>query len=361
MKKKKEKISKVKRKRKTMSNMNKLILLFLATIIIYLTIILPIRFCVVTFSWHWFVFGLIAIIIPYAFIYFQFWSQKKLAFNETQQKNANVVTVKFILYFWYLDCLYMTIFNQWKLWIYILGLITIIKIFYSLTVAFLGKKQKNKILDISLVVDFLLGVGLTVYLIYLIPDKFANLQTIVATIVAAVYGGLLTLVGVAWTIKHSDKQKREDELAKAKPMFTFNMVAEQSMNIHQQKICLICDDPETELLEMKQHPNRNESYMELENSNNASFIINRFFYDKSWHKASANNTVLPHNKILIQLSRKDIIEHPIMEIEDIYGRRFYYDLMFICFPKKLNPNFYSLSELKEISLENLQIRKVPLE
>ena len=96
------------------------------------------------------------------------------------------------------------------LWIYILGVITLIKIFYGLSVTFLGKKQKNAILDISIVFDFLLGVGLTVYLIYLIPDEFNNLQTIVTAIIAAVYGGLLTLVGVAWTIKKGDKDRKED-------------------------------------------------------------------------------------------------------------------------------------------------------
>ena len=166
-----------------MSNTDKFMLVFLATLIIYLAIILPIRLCVVSFSWHWFVFGLIAVVIPFAFIHFQLWSQKKLSFTDEQKKNANVVTVKYILYFWFLDCLYMAIFNQWILWIYILGIITLIKIFYGLTVTFLGKKQKNAILDISIVFDFLLGIGLTVYLIYLIPDKFINLQTIVTAMI----------------------------------------------------------------------------------------------------------------------------------------------------------------------------------
>lgn len=208
--KKKEKKQKIKKERKPMSNSDKFILVFLTTLIFYLAIILPIRLCVVAFSWHWFVFGLVAVVIPFAFIHFQLWSQKKLSFADDQKKSANVVTVKYILYFWFLDCLYMVIFNQWKLWIYILGIITLIKIFYGLAVTFLGKKQKNVILDLSIVFDFLLGVGLTVYLIYLIPDKFNNLQTIVTAIVAAVYGGLLTLVGVAWTIKKGDKDRKED-------------------------------------------------------------------------------------------------------------------------------------------------------
>ncbi len=215
---KKEKAPKVKRERKPMKNADKFMLVFLTTLIIYLAIMLPIRLCVVSFSWHWFVFGLIAVVIPFAFIHFQLWSQKKLSFTDEQKKKANIVTVKYILYFWFLDCLYMVIFNLWILWIYILGIITLIKIFYGLTVAFLGKKQKNAFLDISIVFDFLLGVGLTVYLIYLIPNKFNSLQTIVTAIVAAIYGGLLTLVGVAWTIRKQDQIRREEEKKKYRPI-----------------------------------------------------------------------------------------------------------------------------------------------
>lgn len=208
--KKKTKKQKLKKERKPLSNMDKFMLVFLATLIIYLAIILPIRLCAVAFSWHWFVFGLVAVITPFAFINFQLCSQKKLAFTEVQKKSASVITVKYILYFWFLDCLYMVIFNQWILWIYILGVITLIKVFYGLTITFLGKKQKNVILDISIVFDFLLGISLTVYLIYLIPESLRNLQTIVTAIVAAVYGGLLTLVGVAWTIRKGDKDRNDD-------------------------------------------------------------------------------------------------------------------------------------------------------
>ena len=227
-KKKREKKQKIKKERKAISNMDKFMLVFLATLIIYLAIILPIRLCVVAFSWHWFVFGLVAVIIPFAFIHFQLGTQKKFAFTDEQKQNASVVTFKYILYFWFLDCLYMTIFNQWKVWIYILGVITLIKTFYGLAITFLGKKQKNTILDISLVFDFLLGISLTVYLIYLIPNEFTNLQTILTAIVAAVYGGLITLVGVAWTIncnnearkqdlERINKERKEEEINKAKP------------------------------------------------------------------------------------------------------------------------------------------------
>lgn len=335
----------------------KLSIIYALIVIAFLIIILPIYFCVGGFSCHWIIFGIIALLIPYGVIHFALNITLNKNLSQKEKQQISIKTILLISFYWLADSFYMAMFNNWLLWIYVIGIVVLAIILVNLAKVFINDTSYKYFL----IFDLIIGICLTVCLIYRIPDKFNNLQTIVTAIVAAVYGGLLTLVGVAWTIKHSDKQKREDELAKAKPIFTFNIVAEQSMNIHQQKICLIFDDPETELLEMKQHPYRNESYMELDNSNNASFIINRLFYDKCWHKASANNTVLPNNKILVQLYRKDIIEHPIMEIEDIYGRRFYYDLMFIRLPKKLNPNFYSLSELKEITLQELQTRNIPIE
>ena len=37
-----------------------------------------------------------------------------------------------------------------------------------------------------------------------------SLREIITTIVSAVYGGLLTLVGVAWTIRKGDDDRRRD-------------------------------------------------------------------------------------------------------------------------------------------------------
>ena len=78
-------------------------------------------------------------------------------------------------------------------------------IFYNLTRAFLSNTKKHWW---GLLQDFLWGVAITVYLIFLIPND--ALQTIVLSITAAVYGGLLTLVGVAWTIKDTNEKRKED-------------------------------------------------------------------------------------------------------------------------------------------------------
>lgn len=215
--KKVRKIKKVHKSRKPLTSVEKCSLLFAVVIAIYLAVILPIRLCVTGFSWHWFVFGLLAIVFPFGIINLRLRIITKDVYTDKQIINANIVTVKYILYFWVLDCLYMSIFNQWIICIYILGAVVLIKIFYDSAVTFISKTAKSKIENICLVLDFIIGVSLSVYLIYLIPDSYKGLQTIVTSIVAALYGGLLTLLGVAITIKKGERDRLEDERNKHIP------------------------------------------------------------------------------------------------------------------------------------------------
>ncbi len=215
--KKVRKIKKVHKSRKPLTSVEKCSLLFAVVLAIYLVVILPIRLCVTGFSWHWFVFGLLAIVLPFGIINLRLRIITKDVYTDKQIINANIVTVKYILYFWLLDCLYMAIFNQWIVCIYILGTITLIKIFYDSATMFIAKAARSKIENISLIVDFIVGVALSIYLIYLIPDRLKDLQTIVTSIVAALYGGILTLLGVAITIRKGERDRIKDEKNKYIP------------------------------------------------------------------------------------------------------------------------------------------------
>lgn len=207
-------------------------------------------------------------------------------------------------------------------------------------------------------------MALTIYLIYIIPNY--DLREIVSVIVAAIYGGLLTLVGVAWTIRQSAIQKHEDELAKAKPLFTFNFFTERNPMISNRKICLV-DSNETPktISEAIQEFKGVASYMEIENSAQSSFTIKRFYFDGVWHSVSANNAVLPNNRLLIQLYREDIVSHPIMEIEDIFQRKYYYDLMFtiLLSPNEdlTAPHTTTLTQMTQITTQEVLSRKINID
>lgn len=102
---------------------------------------------------------------------------------------------------------------------YIAGAIVLIFIIISIsqTIPNWGEKNKTGIIaKLFTIIDFLSALAVIIYLIYLIND--ATLQNIVLIISSAMTGGLLTLSGVAWTIKRQDKIRREDETNKNKPI-----------------------------------------------------------------------------------------------------------------------------------------------
>ncbi len=83
-------------------------------------------------AWHWIVFGLFFLLIPIGFAYWGVLCQKKHNPTEQQKKNLSLWIGKATLLFWLYDLLYMAIFNQWLVWIYIFGILAVIIIFTNL-------------------------------------------------------------------------------------------------------------------------------------------------------------------------------------------------------------------------------------
>ena len=224
-------------------------ILSLTIMLIFLIIAIPLHIFVDEFSIYWFWFAFFVIFIPLAFLNMLDWLINSKALTEEKKKSASINICKYIGLFWLYDLLYMSIFNEWIVLEYIFGVLAIIIIFYNLTKAFLSDLNSIKWM---LPFDLLLGVGLSIYLIYEISDT--NLQTIVTSIVSALYGGLLTLIGVAWTIRHTNKEKKEDELRSIRPfiypfnpyndfdikhLMTFRFIEEDKANLKRKYIGMI--------------------------------------------------------------------------------------------------------------------------
>ncbi len=171
------------------------------------------------YSWFWAAFVLVFLYFPVFTFGIRNFLKKEKEHTEEQSKTSLKNCWKYVGFYWLLDLFYMAIFNYWiadaqsqTLWLtlqFVFGGLAMIYIFYNLARAFLSNSPKHWW---WLLQDFLWGVAITVYLIFLVPD--ATLQTIVLSITAAIYGGLLTLVGVAWTIKdNSEKIKQERKLS----------------------------------------------------------------------------------------------------------------------------------------------------
>lgn len=232
-----------------------------------------------------------------------------------------------------------------------IGYVVFIAVFINLTV--LSRKNVNSkhvvtLLIICIIIPVVVLITFPFYVQWcgLSGDRF----TTFVSVYAAMVSGGLTLVGVAWTIKHSEKTKHDEELSKAKPLFTFNFIDKgDNFDVNNVKMCIT------------PNPGGIASYAELENSDNSTFVITRFYFENKWHVPMANNVVLPRNNLLILLWRKNCEEYPIMEVEDICGRKYFYILIFMCLPTKEQIEYCVLAEIRKISLTELENRKITIE
>lgn len=131
-------------------------------------------------------------------------------------KLSKLLGIRYLIFSLFIDAFYISIPYQNITCQFIFGGLTLLTIFVNLSVNFVQSDKNKLIKRFELVFDFVLGVGLSIYLIYIIPNP--DLKNIIIPIVSAVYGGLLTLVGVAWTIRKSDNDRKQEQEQKAKPV-----------------------------------------------------------------------------------------------------------------------------------------------
>lgn len=293
-------------------------------IAIYLAIALPIHFCVSAFSWHWFCFGLFFLIIPLGLICSKTYFENKMNQTAEQQKKFNQALGIGMLKFWLADFVYMTAFNHWLIPTYIIGIIVLIIVFNSLVNAFLGKRDNNSFLNFCLASDLIIGIALTIYLIYIIPENTGNLQNIITTIVAAIYGGLLTLVGVAWTIRRQDDLHRRDEKSKNKPMFRYCIVH----NDIEDYVMVFCFEG---IDDRKSGDFFHFDYV-FKNFDNANFILEYIIVNdiKMYPQFDANIEKNEYFIIRGLCKKGEIVTKYLIGVKDILGNDYTFELLFDC-------------------------------
>lgn len=174
--------------------------------------IFVIRYYRITYIWLWVIFGVVAIYTFFFFLSLFSYEFKHRELTEDKKQKISINAVKCIILYWLFDLTYMGIFNGWISVIIICGVLAVTIVFYNLAHALLNISES---LRMWLVFEFLFGMGISIYLIYIIPDE--TLQNIIVAVVAAVFGGLFTLIGVAWTFKKGDIDRKEDERKKNIP------------------------------------------------------------------------------------------------------------------------------------------------
>lgn len=325
-------------KEKPLSKFDKVALIIIA---IYLVIAVPLVCCVDAFSVYWFFFGFVAVFCPIVFL----WRSSKIIEKKGGVKSRAGIailaeTVVCIIQFWLYDLLYMAIFNGWLIWQFVFGVISVIIIFVNLVKTF---ANEVKVARFMLALELVIGLGLTIYLIYIIPID--SLRTIVTAIVAAVYGGLLTLSGVAWTIHRSDKLKKEEEIQKAKPIFTFEMQCDGNADMTGKKVCL--SDEEHADFECR-------CFVMFENSDHSVFSIEGIYHDNKWCDVAGNKVVLPHGKVYVDFCFNDTND-VYLKVVDSLKNDYYYKMriLWVGFKPNVEANLFTINGLQEICKQTL--------
>lgn len=245
--------------------------------------------------WLWLIFWSVIVIFPIAFYNLACIAKRGRNLTEKQKKILAANAIKYTLFYWFCDLFFMSFIIDNLVCKFIFGGLVVLIVLYNLSMAFLKQtvKNGNKLLKLGLLQDFVVGIGMSIWLIYLIPDS--DLQTIAMTMVAAVYGGLFTLVGVAWTIRKGDKDRKEDlqrlenerkeeERRKYSPVFSV-----VNKNIDMEKCVFIAlDDVENIdkiVIQSDDTDNIRLQPIRIENSSKVEFYVYGFLFDDEFYAA----------------------------------------------------------------------------
>lgn len=260
--------------------------------------------------WKWLIFWSVIVILPIAFYNLACIAKRGRNLTEKQKKILAANAIKYTLFYWFCDLFFMSFIIDNLVCKYIFGGLIVLIVLYNLSMAFLKQtvKNGNKLLKLGLLQDFVVGIGMSIWLIYLIPDS--DLQTIAMTMVAAVYGGLFTLVGVAWTIRKGDKDRKEDlqrlenerkeeERRKYSPVFSV-----VRKNIETQK-CVVLNLDDIENIDKVTTQNWNNTNIKLqpicvENSSKVEFYIYGFLFDEKFYATTEKFLIKKDYCIIIQ-------------------------------------------------------------
>ena len=176
-------------------------------------------------KWLWVIFAYIAVFTPCFFLSLLVFDVKQNGKDTEKHQKSLANIVKNIALYWFVDLFYMSVFNYWIIYIenqtfntmwlslqFVFGILSLVIITFNLTQVFLNGQRS---LWFFMALEFVLALIICGYLIFIIPN--CNIQEIVLTIASALLGGILTLVGVAWTIKKGDSDRRETQQLTLKP------------------------------------------------------------------------------------------------------------------------------------------------
>ena len=208
--------------------------------------------------------------------------------------------------------------------------------------AYDNKNRLSRVI-ISSILFVTLGYVTFFYSSYGLEDK--TIFNSLISIFSAIVGGGLTLGGVAWTIKKSDNDKKQEEIKKAKPIFDFSPIFDQPVVVSGSKNCFPEDEEKGYVFDV--------SFL-IDNSDLSTFKLKRIMHDDKWFALTTNTTVLPNRKIMLSFK----INEPMnifLEVEDGLENLYYYKIELVNIGS-LNVQMikrHTARAIKEVSYEEI--------
>lgn len=175
-------------------------------------------------------------------------------------------------------------------------------------------KQVAPFIKLFTFVDFLCGVGIGIYLIYSIKD--AVLQNIITIITAAMIGGIITLLGVAWTIKQQEKNRHLDKIEERKPY----LKAEEQSNLQRPNIEVINPDEEVNKI----------GAFGIKTLTGAYAIIDKFIINDEDYLIKSKKFVddIGCNVEDIYINKNETLKTAFIVAKDLAQKKYKYELLF---------------------------------
>lgn len=126
-------------------------LLFVCAVIIYLSVCIPLLYLVEGFTTFWFVFGLLAFVLPFFFLFLSiilFPLEQNIKKNKFESfKFVAVATFNL----WMIDIFYMCVFNGWLVGIWCFGLIILLLNIFGLIDCFSQKGRAIQLIPLYVI------------------------------------------------------------------------------------------------------------------------------------------------------------------------------------------------------------------
>lgn len=183
--------------------------------------------------------------------------------------------------------------------IYLLIIVASINSIFYKKDSFFNKSFRNTLLYKFLVI-LIYGISIFSFPYYiqwcgLIDDKFQ----VFITVYSCVIGGLLTLGGVAWTIKQTDKHRNEDKILENRPLFyPLALNQKQIKDPNLLEIAFVSnDEKETGCFIMGA----------IENSDNSNIIVDKLYISNKEYKPLNNSIISKSNKYRILIKTNSVL------------------------------------------------------